>query len=397
MTQYNINGSTLTKEDFDYYDQLKQAHRNKLKPLCMCMPSGVPMYIALVNDTFIIKRMPNSGGNHHPDCDSYDIPVELSGRGGLGAQAIEEDQATGVTKLKLDFALTKNNITRSAPSGEPGETNTVLSTPAKLSLRSLLHFLYDEAGLNRWFPRMAGKRGWYVIRKYLQEAIHNKETKNNPLSDSIYIPETFSMDRKDEINHRINKYLASLRPQGKKQPVSVLIGEVKAIEAARFGHKLLVKHMPSTPIYMDDKVYKGIYKNFSAELNLFHQMESVHLLTICTFYLSASGNPQIDSISFMLVDSNWLPIESIDDMSLTERATTEERSFIKGMRYNLASTDVIASFLLTDIVDSPTAVYISPIEASEEFKEKLELVISESELDSFVWDLDSDELPKLPK
>ncbi|BFM18800.1 DUF1173 domain-containing protein (plasmid) [Maricurvus nonylphenolicus] len=394
---YKIGENTVSRDDFDFTQQLMSAYKGKVKPLCMCLPTGVPMYIAHVGDTYIIKRMPNSGGDHHPDCESYEIPSELSGRGDLDNKAIQEDHSTGITKLKLDFALTKNNTTRAAPQGESSEKNTVKSDPAKLSLRSLLHYLYEDAGLNKWYPRMEGKRNWFVVRKYLLEAIANKVAKNSPLSDTVLIPENFNLDKKDEHGHRIKKHMMSMRPQGNKQPVGVLIGAVKEIEEARFGYKLKVKHLPEAPFYMGKDVYRRIYKNFPVELSLFEQNESTHLLTICTFFLSASGNPQIDSISFMLTDSNWLPVESIDDMELTERATSGKRSFIKGLRYNLASTDVIASMLLTDIEGKPTAVYISPIEPSDEFKEKLDIVLSESDLESFIWDLESEEMLQLPK
>jgi len=47
---------------------------------------------------------------------------------------------------------------------------------------------------------MAGKRNWYVIYKHLLIAADGKESKGKPLGDMLYVPEPFSVDRKDEIH-----------------------------------------------------------------------------------------------------------------------------------------------------------------------------------------------------
>lgn len=49
---------------------------------------------------------------------------------------------------------------------------------------------------------MAGKRNWYVIQKYLYQATENKITKGINLSDALYIPESFSLEKKEEITQR---------------------------------------------------------------------------------------------------------------------------------------------------------------------------------------------------
>ena len=66
-------------------------------------------------------------------------------------------------------------------------------------MRGVLHYLWDEAGLNRWTPAMAGKRSWFVVRKYLLQAAENKAAKGSPLGDSLFIPETFQVEHRDEI------------------------------------------------------------------------------------------------------------------------------------------------------------------------------------------------------
>ena len=392
MTKYSIGDCVLERSDPLFEEALASAYKSRERPLCLCSVPGVPMYIARTGDnSYVLKRMPNSGQQHHTDCDSYEIPAELSGRGAVENKAISEDQETGITNLKLDFTLSKVSLNRTISKGETKEPTAVKADPTKLTIRSLLHFLYEDAGLNKWAPNMEGKRSWYVIRKYLLQAAQNKVTRKHPLGEALLIPEQFSLDHKDEIVARRRQFLSKLKKQGNKQPMGILIGEVKTIEEARFGFKMIVKHMPDTPVYMGEDVYKRINKAFSTELAFFHENESIHLLTICTFLLSASGSPQVDTISFMAVDRNWLPFENIEELELLERLCTGKRHFIKGLRYNLGSSDVIASVLLTDTEGKPTAVYLVPAGATESYYDELNAVVSHSELPSQILDVNQED------
>ena len=396
MSEYLIDGILLTRDHPMYKEMLASAYAKKSRPLCMCKSEGVPMYIAKLGaKEFLVKRMPNSGNQHHIDCESYEIPAELSGRGELDEKAVLEDQETGLTSLKLDFSLSKRSSSRSADMTASGEPSTASANPKKLSILSLLHLLYDEAGLSRWSPRMAGKRNWYVVRKHLLNAAANKVSRSHQLSEFLLIPEVFSVENKDAIEARRKQFMHKLKPQAGKQPMGLLIGELKSIESARFGHKLIIKHMPGHPFYLTEQLHKRINKVFSAELSHFYESESIHLIVIATFLISSSGNPIIDTISCMTVDSNWLPFEDINHLELVERLTTEQRHFIKGLRYNLKKTEVIASCLLTD-ADQPTAIYIQPDQDDDNYIESMNTVIKSSELNSVIWRIDSGESLKLP-
>ena len=65
----------------------------------------MPMYIAQLGEHLVLKRMPNSGKAHAPDCDSFEPPPELSGLGQVMGSAIREDPDAGLTTLKLDLNL----------------------------------------------------------------------------------------------------------------------------------------------------------------------------------------------------------------------------------------------------------------------------------------------------
>ncbi|POP54465.1 hypothetical protein C0068_01380 [Zhongshania marina] len=396
MTDYLFFGAAVSKIDDDFQDYLQRAHTESHHPLCLCKSPPVPMYVSRVNNSYILKRMPNKGSEHHPDCDSYEIPVGLSGRGLVQNRAIVEDHDSGLTSLKLAFPLSKLASSRDPVTASAGEKKTVHADPAKLSMRAYFEYLYEEAGLTRWSPKMKGKRNWHIVRHHLLQASQNKLSRRSPLAECTWVPEVFSVDKKDEIAGRRRRFLSGLKAEKGKTPFALMIGEIKAIETSRFGGKLIIKHMPDAPIYMAEDVFGRVNKAFAAEIALFEEDESIHLLAMMTFYLSASGNPQVETITFITVDQNWLPFESLDERELLERLVSDRRYFIKSMRYNLSSTDVVAAAIITDTKPDPTAFYIVPMGATESFYDELDELCKSTGIPSSIWDANEEAAMSLP-
>ena len=137
--------------------------------------------------------------------------------GQLLGTAITEDPATGKTALKLGFSMTKIGSRFSMPTlGSPGDS--VHSDGTKLSLRGLLHYLWDQADLNRWRPGFEGKRNWATVRQRLLNAAENKTARNASLLPRLFIPELFSVDQRDAINtRRIAQWAPAITAPGKLQ------------------------------------------------------------------------------------------------------------------------------------------------------------------------------------
>ena len=106
MSTYQIAGSVVTGDDPRLPEILGSLHGQKFRPLCLCTKPHPEMYIAKLGTRYVLKRMPNTGSAHGPDCDSFDPPPELSGLGEV-LPAIEENVEEGTTVLKLGFSLTK--------------------------------------------------------------------------------------------------------------------------------------------------------------------------------------------------------------------------------------------------------------------------------------------------
>jgi Protein of unknown function (DUF1173) len=119
---------------------LADAHIHRVRPLCRCVDSGVPMYVARVGDRFIVKRMPDTGMVHAPDCPSYLPPEALSGLGEVLGGAILEQTQTGITALRLGFRMAKADRNGPAQASSSSEgSDSVAADGTRLGMRAMLH------------------------------------------------------------------------------------------------------------------------------------------------------------------------------------------------------------------------------------------------------------------
>lgn len=362
-TAFDVAGSVVDDvHDPAAQEVLSRAKAERVRPLCLCQSPGVEMYIAAGGSDLVVKRMPGTAAEHDHRCRSWLPPHELSGYGAVAEQSIVDNPNDGTTALRLGFSLSKlGNRAAPEPSGSPSDT--VHSDGNKLSLRAVLHYLWDEAELTSWHPGFAGHRSWTVVHRRLRAAVDGKLVRNNPLAPCFYVPEPFSTDRKTEIEQRrIKAWAAARREPGKATKLLIGVGEVKAIEAASHGFKVQVRHQPGHTWFLDEDLYRKLAKRFAIELELWRMAEAgeVRLLAISTFSVSKAGFANVEQISLMTTDRNWLPFTGDADRTLLSTVIDEERSFRKVLSYN-GGTGAMASLIFTDttpaiaaFIDRPT-------------------------------------------
>ena len=341
--------------------------------------------------------MPYTGSDHAPDCPSYEPPAEFSGLGQVLGTAITEDPANGVTALKLGFSMSKAGA-RSIDPGCGDGSDSVATDGTKLSLRGLLHYLWDQAELTHWHPGFAGKRSWATVRKHLLIAADNKITRGTALQSRLYIPEVFTVEHRDEINARRASHLmhAVGKPNGPR-PLMLLIAEVKEIVPARYGFKAVIKHVPDQPFALDEQLYRRMGRRLSRDLSLWGASDAIHMMLIATFGLNDAGVPTIEELSLMPVTGQWLPVEDSFEQQLVERLVQDGRTFVKGLRYNLPVGQLLASVILTDAGESPIALCIAPRDADDEqMAAAVNDFASVNGSPAWVWRIDHGPMPTLP-
>lgn len=394
---YEIGGQRWNKGTTGFEEAVAQAHEQHLRPRCLCQRDtqgqGIEMYVARLLDGYIVKRMPNTGSQHATACPSYEPPADLSGLGQLLGTAILENPSTGTTTLKLDFPMTKMPG-RSAPPPASSTASSASSQGNKLTLRSLLHYLWDQAELTRWQPSFTGKRSWATVRRHLLRAAENKVVGGHPLLASLYIPEVFSVEQRDALSaRRMAQWSPFITTTNQPQHLMLLIAEVKEIVPARFGYKAVVKHLPDQPFLLDEQLYRRMERHFDSVLTLWGATDDLHMLIIATFGIADTGLPTIFELSLMPVTRCWLPIENGFELHLIERLVAEGRSFVKGLRYGQSESSVIASATLTDCGESTPLLHVAQPTRHEGGQS---VDTDDPRMPAWRWNPSAEAMPQLP-
>ena len=397
MRRYRVDGIEFDEDAPDLGNALADAFARKLRPLCLCKPDGVPMYIARFDEQLFVKRMPSSGASHDPSCGAYQPPHELSGLGPLIGDAIRIDEMNGVAALRLDFPLAKTG-SRPAPAAEASAANTVKNVSKRLSLRALLHYLWQEGELTEWTAAWAGKRGWGRVRTGLVEAARGMTVSSGSLSEVLFVPEVFHPEEKSAIAARRATTLSVLGNSGTgKRKLMVLVGEVKEFAEARSGRRLVVKHMPDYPLVIEEGAWKRLEKTFQTEFAFWNADPALHLVTILTFGLNAAGLAVVEEMALMITTENWLPFETEHERQLLERLARLRRKSVKGLRFNLSRDKPVVSVTLPEMQPDPVAMFVVPADADEAYQIALVgMIEARPEMRAWIWYVGEGDMPKLP-
>jgi hypothetical protein len=395
MTAYRFGDVTLTPDSPDFLATVVRAYTDRIRPVCTCKDPGPEMYIAHFGNQYLVKRMPYSGISHAAECDSFEAPPELSGRGILNGTAIQRTEE-GTTALKFDFSLSRNGVAANRVAAT--EKTSVTSSGNRLTLRGFLHYLWDEAELTHWRPGFTGKRNWFVLRRRLMAEAEGKEAKKTALSSLLFIPEFYDQERKHQLSQRRMSRVASISGASGKR-MMLLIGEYERISEGRSDSTMLyIKHLPDFPFRMTANLRKDFDKMFGKVVGLFDFIQDSHLMVIATFSIDVSGTPEIGEISVMLTTPNWIPIESMYENELIGLLSEKKRSFIKVLRYNLTKQDPMPSAILTDTSPEAYGLYVvlGELDKAGPSREAMQEMIATTRYPSWVWDPASGIPPDLP-
>ena len=382
--RFAIKGRVIAADDSQLQDALAQVYDTPERPRCLCVPGGVEMYVAL-HRQFVVKRMPESGSTHHPECPSYEPELQQSGLGELVGEAVLESEP-GRVELRVDFPWTR--VTgRGVPRGDPQDVSEVGVPGRRMTLRALMHFLFERAGFNRWSPAMAGKRNQGVVRKYLLEAAEEIMVKGVPLAERLYVPEPFNESAKAEAAQRRREKLAVLRPRDGQTPLAVVIGEFKASEATSQGRRVWIRHMPDAPLLIAGKSWERIERVFAP---LFEARDAdtgrpVRLVLAALIRARREYTYEIDAASLMLASEHWIPIEGVHELPLIDALVAQHRRFVKPLRYDARSGAAFPNALLLDTGARPVPLHVASAIMDPKERAVKEKAIASGKPDVWVW------------
>ncbi|TXT28013.1 MAG: hypothetical protein FD131_3393 [Rhodocyclaceae bacterium] len=355
--RFAIKGRVIGADDPQLQEALAHVYETPERPRCLCVPGGVEMYVAR-HRQFVVKRMPDSGSTHHPGCPSYEPEVQQSGLGELVGEAVLESEP-GRVELRVDFPWTRV-LGHGVPRGEPQEVAEIGVPRRQMTLRALMHFLFERAGFNRWSPAMAGKRNQGVLRKYLLEAAEEIVVKGVPLAERLYVPEPFSESAKADAAQRRREKLAVLRPKDGQTPLAIVIGEFKASEATSQGCRVWIRHMPDAPLL-------------------------IAMVMAALIRARREYTYEIDAASLMLTSEQWIPIEGVHEIPLIDALVAQQRRFVKPLRYDARSAAIFPNALLLDTGSAPMPLHVFSAFMDPKERTAKEKAIAAAGQNAWVW------------
>ena len=397
-TRYFIKGRTCEAGDPRLQDGLARVYGSSERPRCMCVPGGVEMYVAK-HAEYVVKRMPDSGRQHHPTCPSFEPEPGTSGLGELLGEAIIE-HAPDQVEVRTDFPISRMPG-KCMPRGQAVADPAEVHAPRKrMSLRALLHYLYERAGFNRWYPAMEGRRNQGVLHKYLSEAARGVLLKGATLGERLYVPEPFRAECKDEIGERRRRKLALLlSPEDAVQfKMAIFVGEYHGSEATNFGRRIIVKHMPDVPLHIESKAWERVERSYSAILQARDAdvARKPRVMMAALIYAMREHVYQVDTLSMMLTTDQWIPLDGLHELPLIEALQRERRAFMKPLKYDARTSAAFPNVLLLDCGKAPRPLHVvSPFAEAKERALKERAVATSGE-SAWVWYTDKD-MPPLPE
>lgn len=394
--RFFIKGESFSADDVRLQDALGHIYATPERPRCMCIPDGVEMYVAK-HRQYAVKRMPGTGNKHHPSCASFEPAYEQSGLGELIGDAVIE-RSPELIELRVDFPLARIPG-KAVPRGEPVPSADISTGRRRMSLRAVMHYLFERAGFNRWTPAMEGKRTQGVIHKYLLEAAAEIEMKGARLLDRLYVPESFSAERKAEIaERRRNKLAILLAPEDATQfKMALVLGEFKEAESVASGRKVRIRHMPDAPLFIDNKEWERIVRVYG---DLFEAVDAdiktrPRLVLCALVYAKSEHTYRIDTASFILTTENWIPIDGMHELGLLQALIDRKRRFVKPMHYDAPPTMAFANALLLDTGERSTPLYVLSTFLGPKERTATERAIQECGAGTWVWNTEMP-MPALP-
>lgn len=394
IQRFSIKGRVFEADHPHLPGALAQVHDSPERPRCLCVPGGVEMYVAH-HSQFVVKRMPDTGSLHHPGCPSFELAPQQSGLGELMGAAVLES-AQGCIELRVDFPWTRS-VGRGLTRAEPRDVSEVEVAPRRLSLRALMHYLFERAGFNRWSPAMQGKRNQAVLHKYLQEAAEGIAVKGVALADRLYVPEPFSEAAMAALAQRRRDKLAVLRPREGHSPLAVVIGEFKASEATPLGRRVWIKHMPDAPLLMAAKAWERMERVFAP---LFEARDAdggrkARLVLAALIRARREHTYEIELASLMLTSEHWIPVEGVHELPLVQALVDQQRRFVKPLRYDARSVAMFANALLLDAGALPLPLHVLSAYLDPKEQAAKALALRSGDQTPWVWHT-SEPMPKFP-
>ena len=368
-----------------------------ITPRCECNEKMPPMYISH-RTRYFLARNPGTGSLHSPECPSFEMETEDSGRITYENDVIKT-KSDGTLSLKILAPLAYKRVDRAAKEESdidslvPPKPKTQSSKRDAMSLSGLLALMWEEAELNRWHPGFNKRRIWAVARNRLLDVAQRIYTKRTNIADVIYIPEHFNDASKEAIDERRKAEFSRIMTSTSiSTKYMVVIGGMRKVNIQQNSIAIMLRHQSDAVKYWGTQHVMKKMEN-SLVLSILNDIDDPRLVyTMMVVSRDINDVLHIQDIGFLLADIHMIPTYFEQDRLMTEKLIMEGHKFIKTMRFDGSKNTVYPNYLLVDNPNKPTPMAIFRTFASENEIEQRHIAISRWKNkygQYWIWDMET--------
>ncbi|RME32354.1 MAG: DUF1173 family protein [Gammaproteobacteria bacterium] len=385
------DGRRYSREWLDTHEaeaqEVFRAHKHTY-PLCLCQRDGVPMHIRELSRTgkLYLARMPMTGPMHRGDCPSYE-PIHGKAEEQAREAGLIEELGDGRVVFKVDvgFNIREPAAVSSPPS--PAELPQMVQNPQpRLGLLAMMQFLWEQAELHHWHPKMEGRRRYKQVYDRLTEAASRILVKGVPLRQRLYIPEPFYKEQANEIMMRRLEAISRLgRSSAGKRRRFLVMGQLRELEESSENVRLRFAQAGNDlSVVMPRSAWERMLKRWGVKVPEEDSDLGLWGMFLIEHFKGATLHSRAAAV--MQTTAHYIPVFRPAEASLAYGLVDSRRRFIKMLAIDGRPSENGPAFLLTDVAEKPVPLYISNRELP-----------AETAVDEWYWHTDRDDMwPPLP-
>lgn len=334
-----VDATAIRHAPQEFQDELRLARKKFGNALCCCQDRPLPLVIRERSEKLFLAAWPEQGALHALGCPFFSEPKLEETAQVAGAVQHEGD----VTKVHLHHPIRQPN--RAIAAAQPKERGVAVSKPAKFSrlhLWGLLHYLWDEAGLNRWYP--GWHRDWGFVRHSIRRVAQSTIVDGAPLIHSLYVPPVWVPAKKQEVLEQWNKFVAPLlRHHRRANEVAsgFVIGSIRLLTPLGDGSYKLALHHHGVPFMVDEWMSKSLSQFSRRGWSALKQLDSPvdgdprpYVIAALRVEATSTGKMHVVEAVLMRVTPRYIPVNSSFEDKVARVLVEQDRQFVRPLHYD---------------------------------------------------------------
>jgi len=187
-----------------------------------------------------------------------------------------------------------------------------------------------------------------------------------------------------------------------------VMSELKEFSATDIDYRIVLRHMPDCPLYMERKAGDRFKKVFESEYEAWvHQRSAeqaghadpwrLRFLFCGLIYAKREGVYFIDTATLVMLSSTWIPLDHSYEHLLIDELVRQERRFLKPLRFESKQGAAFPNAVLLDTGDAEMPLDIVTPFMSDRDRATKQHAVGKRGSTAWLWNMDSGgEAPPLP-